>query len=248
MYTKINKLFMYNAEETTKEINIRHHFDDNSGEFYFSIVDVIDNLELSTDPRNYWKVLKNRLKKGHNELVTECNQLKMKASDGKYYLTDVATSHIILQIIQIIAPVKVVTFERFFNHIEIKSVGGIKSLDIDKELSTSFFEEEKEIPVDVYQKENYIFVTAMLAGIEPEDIFVSTNCKTLTIKINRQGLNNLSSENYLYQELCWGKFSRTVSLPCEIDLDKIDTTFTHGLLIIKLFILDKTRTKIIKVK
>src|SRR3989338_7101248 len=75
---------------TIKDDAIRHHFDEKSGKWYFSVVDVIAIITKSSDPRNYWKVLKNRLKKAQNKLVTECNQLKMLASDGKYYLTDVA--------------------------------------------------------------------------------------------------------------------------------------------------------------
>ena len=53
----------------------------------FSIVDVIAVLTDSPNPRNYWKVLKHRLIKEGNESVTNCNQLKMPTSDGKYYKT-----------------------------------------------------------------------------------------------------------------------------------------------------------------
>ena len=98
-----------------KESEIRHHFDDKKEEYLFSVVDVIEVLEISSDPRNYWKVLKNRLKKGDNKLVTECNQLKMKSNDGKYYLTDVASISTMLQIIEIIYPKKVAIFEEYFN-------------------------------------------------------------------------------------------------------------------------------------
>ena len=55
------------------------------GKWYISIVDVIGVLTESPNPNNYWKVLKNRLKKEGNESVTNCNQLKLQSSDGKYY-------------------------------------------------------------------------------------------------------------------------------------------------------------------
>ena len=54
-----------------------------------SVVDIVGVLSESTNPRNYWKVLKHRLKEEGNESVTNCNQLKLKSSDGKYYNTDV---------------------------------------------------------------------------------------------------------------------------------------------------------------
>ena len=54
----------------------------------------------SDNPRNYWKVLKHRLKKEGNELVTNCNQLKLKSSDGKYYNTDVVDIEGMFRIIQ----------------------------------------------------------------------------------------------------------------------------------------------------
>lgn len=57
--------------------------------YYLSVVDVVGILTGSDSPRNYWKVLKKRLKDEGNEMVTNCNQLKLKATDGKYRLTDV---------------------------------------------------------------------------------------------------------------------------------------------------------------
>ena len=60
---------------------IRSVWDDEAEIWYFSIVDVVAVLTESTNPANYWKVLKNRLKKEGNETVTNCNQLKLRAAD-----------------------------------------------------------------------------------------------------------------------------------------------------------------------
>ena len=65
----------------------------------FSIVDIVAVLTESPDPRNYWNVLKHRLKKGGNESVTNCNQLKMQSADGKFYNTDVADTEQLLRLI-----------------------------------------------------------------------------------------------------------------------------------------------------
>ena len=65
--------------------NIRTSWDEDAEKWYFSVVDVIAVLTDSKNPRNYWKVMKHRLTKSGNELVTRCNQLKLVASDGKRY-------------------------------------------------------------------------------------------------------------------------------------------------------------------
>lgn len=241
----------YFGDINTKEKSIRNHFDEKSGEFYFSIVDIIENLGLSTDSRNYWKVLKNRLKNTHSKLVTECNQLKMKANDGKSYLTDTAKTDTILKIIQIIFPEKVSEFEQYFNNIERKNFkNNHANFDIknnEEDLSTVSID-DGEIKVDMYEKNNCLFLKMMIAGVPHNDIFISLNCKTITIKFSRLEKNNTDESNYDIQELSWGRFSRNISLPFEVDIDRTETNFNHGLLSIQLFILDKTRTKIIKVK
>ncbi len=79
---------------------IRRHWDEAKELWYFSVIDIIAVLSGSADPRNYWKVLKNRLKNEGSELVTKCNQLKLMSSDGKYYLTDVADTEVMLRLIQ----------------------------------------------------------------------------------------------------------------------------------------------------
>src|SRR3989338_3845876 len=79
---------------------VRALWDAEKEKWYFSVVDVIAVLTESNNPHNYWKVLKFRLKEEGNESVTNCNQLKMQSSDGKYYLTDVGDTEQILRLVQ----------------------------------------------------------------------------------------------------------------------------------------------------
>ena len=83
-----------------QEQKIRRHRDEKLEKRYFSVIDIVWVLSESKNPRNYWKVLKNRLLKEWSEVVTFCNQLKMIASDGKKYLTDVADVETILRLVQ----------------------------------------------------------------------------------------------------------------------------------------------------
>ena len=77
-----------------EDYKIRRVYDEKSETWYFSVVDIIRVLLQQPDfqtARNYWKVLKNRLKKEGSETVTKCNRLKLSAEDGKMRLTDVAS-------------------------------------------------------------------------------------------------------------------------------------------------------------
>lgn len=94
-----------------EEKKVRTVWDDEKEKWYFSIVDVVAILTDSPNPRNYWKVLKHRLKKEGSELVTNCNQLKMLADDGKRYLTDVADAEQLFRLIQSIPSPKAEPFK-----------------------------------------------------------------------------------------------------------------------------------------
>jgi len=89
------------AVKLFEQAKIRTVWDDDQEKWFFSIVDVVAVLTESSNPRTYWKVLKNRLAKEGNESVTNCNQLKLQAADGKKYLTDVADTEQILRLIRL---------------------------------------------------------------------------------------------------------------------------------------------------
>ena len=90
---------------------VRSIWDAEVEKWYISIIDVVGILTESPNPNNYWKVLKNRLKKEGNESVTNCNQLKLQSSDGKYYKTDVADAEQLFRLIQSIPSPKAEPFK-----------------------------------------------------------------------------------------------------------------------------------------
>jgi DNA-damage-inducible protein D len=84
-----------------EEKQVRTHWDEKEQQWYFSIIDVIEVLTNSSNPRDYWFKMKLRVKTEDGlELSTICRQLKLKATDGKMRLTDVADTKTLLRIIQ----------------------------------------------------------------------------------------------------------------------------------------------------
>ena len=104
---------------------VRAAWDYDSNRWLFSVVDVIAVLTDSKNPRNYWKVLKHRLTKAGNELVTNCNRLKLVASDGKRYLTDCLPQDELLRLIESVPSKHASAFARWLitgeNQIDSKS-------------------------------------------------------------------------------------------------------------------------------
>ena len=86
-------------------------WDEERGEWFFAIVDVIAVLTESPNPQTYWRVMKKRLKDEGNETVSNCNGLKMTAADGKKRITDVADTEQLLRLIQSIPSPKAEPFK-----------------------------------------------------------------------------------------------------------------------------------------
>lgn len=101
------------AIQLFQQQKVRTVWDDETEEWYFSVVDVCNILAGSTakDPGAYWRKLKQRLKKEGSEVVTHCHGLRMLSSDGKYYKTDAATPDVIFRIIQSIPSPKAEPFK-----------------------------------------------------------------------------------------------------------------------------------------
>ena len=94
-----------------EDYQVRSLWDNEQEKWYFAVVDIVAVLTESKDPANYWRVLKNRLKEEGNETITNCNGLKMKASDGKMRLTDVLDTENIFRLIQSIPSPKAEPFK-----------------------------------------------------------------------------------------------------------------------------------------
>lgn len=108
--------------------------------------------------------------------------------------------------------------------------------------------EEGELAIDVYQTNDSIVIQAMVAGVSSEDLSVSVTREMVTIKGKREAPKGISTENYFFQELYWGAFSRTILLPAEVETEDVEATEKHGLLSIKLPKIDKDRKQAIKIK
>ncbi|RHU31085.1 MULTISPECIES: Bro-N domain-containing protein [unclassified Parabacteroides] len=100
-----------NAIKIFEEKKVRTVWDSETEEWYFSIVDVIAVLTDSKNPSTYWRVLKKRLLDEGNETVTNCNALKLPATDGKMRLTDVATTEQLFRLIQSVPSPKAEPFK-----------------------------------------------------------------------------------------------------------------------------------------
>ena len=90
---------------------VRTIWDDEQEKWFLSIIDAIEILTDSPNPRKYWSVLKTRLKKEGSQLATNCSQLKMQSADWKYYKTDVADVEQLFRLIQSIPSPKAEPFK-----------------------------------------------------------------------------------------------------------------------------------------
>ena len=115
-----------------EEQKVRVEWNEAEEKWYFSIVDVVAILTDTSyqQARNYWKVLKHRLSQEGNESVTNCNQLKMRAADGKMYLTDVADTEQLLRLIQSVPSPKAEPFKMWLAKVGRERIDEIEDPEI----------------------------------------------------------------------------------------------------------------------
>lgn len=131
---------------------IRRVYDEASRAWWFSVVDIIASLLGQTDhqaARNYWKVLKSRLKKEGSQSVTKCNRLKLTAADGKSYLSDVADPETLLRLIQSVPSPKAEPIKLWLAKVGYERIGDMadpaRSLDRAREYWQQYGRSEKWI-------------------------------------------------------------------------------------------------------
>lgn len=129
----------------------------------------------------------------------------------------------------------------------IKGVKGDKEDKNDK----NWIEEENdeaELSIDLYQTPSEIIVQTMVAGVRPEDLEISVARDMVTIRGNREEFRTIDEDNYFTKELYWGRFSRTISLPAEVEPEEVEATEKHGLLTIKIKKVDKEKKNNVRIK
>ena len=122
--------------------NVRTLWDEKQEKWYFSIVDIVAALTDNDyqHARNYWKVLKNRLKAEGNQSVTNCNQLKMQSSDGKFYNTDVGDTEQILRLIQSIPSKKAEPFKLWLASVGSQRIDEIADPEIAIQRALTYYQ------------------------------------------------------------------------------------------------------------
>jgi len=190
-----------------EEKRIRTHWDTNEEQWYFSVVDVVEVLTDSVNPRDYWFKMKKRVKSQDGiELSTICRQLKMKAKDGKMRETDVAATQNLLRIIQSIPSPKAEPFKQWLAKVGYERMKEIadpaQSLDRARENWQKLGRSEKWIQQRMTGQETRNKLTDYWkeTGIKEQDEFamltniIHKEWTDLTVKQHKQ-LKNLKSQN-----------------------------------------------------
>jgi len=108
-------------------------------------------------------------------------------------------------------------------------------------------EEVPQLTVDVYRKNDSIFVVSTVAGVQPGDLDISIENNTLSIKGIRKKPYNDDGATVLLEECFWGEFFRELTINENLDVDKIQASLHHGVLSVEIPILKITSQKKITV-
>lgn len=117
-----------------------------------------------------------------------------------------------------------------------------------RQVSGSSEDPDGQLTIDMYQTENEIVIKSTIAGVKPEDLDVAINNDMITIRGERSNEEEVSGDNFYYQECYWGSFSRSVVLPVDVIPDKSEASLKNGILTIRLPKADINKVKKIQVR
>lgn len=117
-----------------------------------------------------------------------------------------------------------------------------------RQLEEEIGEDEGQLTIDVYQNATEVIIESPIAGVEEKDLDIDITSDTVTIRGKRERERRVRSEDYIYQECYWGRFSRSVVLPTEVDADHAEATIKNGVLTIKLPKLNRLKAKKLSVR
>lgn len=103
-----------------------------------------------------------------------------------------------------------------------------------------------QVAVDIYEQDNYYIIKAPIAGVRLSDIDIEISDNTVTIRGMRVQADDIADDQYYLRECFWGPFSRTVTLPCQIDPKKVKATFNKES-ILKILIPKEDKIKIVRI-
>jgi len=109
-------------------------------------------------------------------------------------------------------------------------------------------EREGQLAIDVFQTPDALVVESPIAGVNSEDLDINITNESVTIRGRREHRTDIKDADYFYQECYWGRFSRSIILPQEIDPDKAEAGIRNGVLTIILPKVKRQKTKKLKVK
>lgn len=112
----------------------------------------------------------------------------------------------------------------------------------------SLSREEGQLAVDVYQTDTHLVIQATIAGVKPENLDISIEADTVSIKGERNEPPEQGEKNYFYQECYWGPFSRQIILPEETDPSRAEATMREGVLTIRIPKIERKKKRKIAVK
>lgn len=111
-----------------------------------------------------------------------------------------------------------------------------------------YSEPEGQLTIDVFQTPKEFVIQSIVAGVKSDELDISITNEMVTIRGERKREKSDADADYLYQELYWGAFSRSILLPNEIDASRAEAVFKNGIITIKLPKLEKEKIQKIKIK